>query len=174
LEKNTIQINFKVSEHNGYPCIRILLNDQLLVDHQFVDTLWTYEFSLGNDVASHCLQIERYGKTDLNYSTEKDQTVEIVDITVDGIKVPTYILDKHSKFEFDTQVHMGSRYFGPNGVWTFNFVTPILTYILDEKILHEAQYNQDYKFAWSYKLGPDNVNNILSNISKVEHRLEKL
>jgi hypothetical protein len=169
-----VKIYFKVSEYNGYPNIKIFLNNYLLADQAFFNDQWNFEFEVGHQPGNHCLKIERYGKTDRNYSQEKDQTVEITAITVDGIAIPEYMLVKQSKFEFNDQIHLGSLYFGPNGIWTFNFATPIITHILDQKIHHEAQYNQDYIYPWSYKLGPDSVNSILSNIEHAVDQVNKL
>jgi hypothetical protein len=171
---NKVKIYFKVSEYNGYPNIKIFLNNHLLADQTFSNDLWNFEFEVSQALSNCCLRIERYGKTDCNYSQEKDQVVEIIAITVDGISIPEYILVKQSKFEFDGQIHIGSLYFGPNGIWTFDFATPIITHILDQKIHHESQYNQDYQYPWSYKLGPNSVNSILSNIEHAVDQVNKL
>jgi hypothetical protein len=171
---NKIKIYFKVLEFNGYPSVKISLDDQLLVDHTFSNSEWEFQFDQEQTQRHHCLQIERYGKTDLNYSPEQDQIVEIKSITVDNIPIPQYILDKQSQFLFNDQVHVGSLYFGPNGIWTWNFGAPIITHLLDQKIQHEAQYNQDYIYPWAYKLGPDSVNTILSNIEGALNRVHQL
>ena len=171
---NKIKIHFRASDFNGYPNLRIWLDDQILVDYTCCDDHWTYEFELDQHIANRCLQVERYGKTDQNYSADKDQILELVSIQVDGVVVPSYILDKHSQFTFDDQIHLGSRYFGPNGTWTWTFATPLITHVLDQKITHEAQYSQDYQYPWSYKLGPDSVNNLLSSIGLAMDRVQKL
>lgn len=171
---NHIDLSFQATAFNGLPCVRILLDDQLLIDHKFQQENWRYEIDLPQGPGSYRLVIERYGKTAEHWSAEQDQTVEITGITVDGIPVPHYVLDKHSRFEFDGQSHPGSRFFGPNGTWTFEFVSPMLTFILDQKILHEAQYNQDYEYPWSYRLGPDSVNNIVSSIDQALERVKNL
>lgn len=158
----------------GYPCIKISLDDQLLLDHHFTSDQWTFSIDLDHEPARHVLCIERYGKTNDNWSPDLDQIVEILHVSVDGIHMPNYILDRHSRFEFDNQLHQGSRYFGPNGLWTFEFSTPIITHILDEKIRHESQYNQDYLYPWSYRLGPDSVNNIISNIDQTLEKARHL
>jgi hypothetical protein len=174
LNTNQVIIHFRASDFNGYPNLRIWLDGQILVDHSCCNDHWTYEFELDQNIATRCLQIERYGKTNQNYSADQDQVLELVSIQIDGIVVPSYILDKHSQFEFDDQIHLGSRYFGPNGTWTWNFATPVITYILDQKINHEAQYNQDYQYPWAYKLGPNSVNTILSNIEQAMSRVQRL
>jgi hypothetical protein len=174
LNTNTVKINFRASNHNGFPSFKIKLDGQVLIDQTLDDSNWHYEFALPTCDRSLELQIERYGKTSENYSPEHDQILEITSIEIDGILVPNYVLDKHSQFEFDGQIHIGSRYFGPNGLWTWTFSTPILTYILDEKITHEAQYNQDYEFPWAYKLGPNSVNTILSKIQQAMDRIQRL
>lgn len=171
---NQLNLQFKAVAHNGYPSVRISLDGQVLADHLFTGEDWQFSISVGTDAGSHVLQVERYGKTEKNWSPEKDQILEIIGVIVDGIAVPNYVLTKHSHFEFNDQIHYGSLYFGPNGVWRFEFQTPILTFVLDQKIAHEAQYNQDYLYPWSYKLGPDSVNSIITTIDQTLERVKLL
>lgn len=138
------------------------------VQHTFDKLDDVLNIKLPQKTAQVCLQIERYGKTVANQVDGKDQILEIVSLCVDNVPVPCYILDKHSKFEFNNQCHLGSRYFSPNGVWTFDFQVPFITWALDQKIQHESQYNQDYLYPWSYKLGPDSVKNLQRQLGQVE------
>lgn len=171
---NKVKIIFRATEYNGYPSVRVFLDHQLLQNITFTQEYFEFEFDLDQTESIRCLCVERYGKTDQNYSLEKDQIVEIVSINVDGIPIPQFMINAQCKFEFAGETHIGSCYFGPNGVWTFDFETPLITYILDKKIQHEAQYNQDYLYPWSYKLGPDSVTTILANIDQALDRADKL
>lgn len=174
LNTNTVKILFRATSYNGWPQIRICLDELDLADHCFDSESWSFEFDLDVAPKQRILQIQRYGKTANMWSQEQDQTVEIIDIQVDGIQIPAYVLDRNSSFQFDNQTHIGSRYFGPNGIWTWTLATPLITHVLDQKITHEAQYSQDYQYPWSYKLGPNSVNNLLSNIDLAMDRIQKL
>lgn len=104
----------------------------------------------------------------------RDQILEITELQVNGSRIPDYVLDQRSRFEFGDQCHIGSRYFGPNGNWTFEFETPLITWILDQKINHEAKYNHDYQFPWATQLGPNSVHQILKKIDDIRHRLDQI
>ena len=166
---NTLSINFKSVACNGYPTIKILLDGVQLVDHEFTQELETITITVPTNPGRHELVIDRYGKTDSNL----DQTLSIDSVTIDNVPVPDFILNQQTKFCFNQETHVGSRFFGPNGLWYFTFQTPIITYILDQKIIHEAQYNQDYEYPWSYKLGPTSVNKTLAQIDRVQSLVDK-
>jgi hypothetical protein len=167
---NKLTINFKSTECNGFPSIKILHNNNLLIDYTLESYECSYTITIDLSPAHHTIIVERYNKTENN----PDQILEITNITVDGITIPEFLLLTNSKFEFDDQVHYGSKYFSPNGIWSFNFNSPVITYILDQKILHEAKYNQDYQYPWSYKLGPDSVAQISANIDLALEQVNKL
>lgn len=131
------------------------------------------------EVVADELVIERYGKQPHNVEFDrdtvlKDQILKIDSIQVNGVDVPEYVLQNHSQFRFDDQVHQGSRYFGPNGVWRFQFQLPLVTWLLDQKIQHEAKYNQDYQYDWSYQLGPESVKMIQADIVRVRQILDSI
>ncbi len=170
MKTNKLTIFFRATDCKGFPSIKVLLDNKVLLDYTLANEIFQFDIELTQDVKPRQLQVERYGKTDLN----KSQVLEIVRLEVDDIPIPTFLLSKQSKFEFNNQTHIGTQYFDPNGLWTFDFCSPIITYILDLKILHEAQYSQDYLYPWSYKLGPDSVRSISSNIAQAKHQVSKL
>jgi hypothetical protein len=99
------------------------------------------------------IEIERWGKTAANTQDGADQVVEIKQLYVNDMAIPQWFLWGNSQFRFNDQCQQ-SLIMAPNGVWRLDFATPLITHILDQKILHEAQYNQDYQYPWSYKFGP--------------------
>lgn len=129
---------------------------------------------------THAILVHRHSKGAEHMSFDdhgnvvQDQVLEIIDVKVQNSRLPDYVLDQHSRFEFENQCHLGSRYFGPNGTWTFEFSSPIVTWALDQKIQQEARYNQSFQYSWSTQLGPDSAKNILTQINAIKQRLDKL
>jgi hypothetical protein len=170
---NILTLSCRATEYNGFPKVTVLLDDHVFSEVEISTELFDILIPLDNTCSKKCLQLHRYGKTDQNVLVDtqgkivQDQTLEILQIKIDGTLIPTFFISNNVQFEFDNQCHSGSCFIGPNGVWTFKFYTPIIEYILDEKILHESDYNQDYQFAWSYKLGPNSVNTINAKIDSL-------
>lgn len=171
---NLIKISLKSTNVNGWPLIKIKTADtdfkSIIIDREFVEAT----VPVTNFQGENFVILERYGKTEVNQLNNIDQVVEILTVTVDNSVMPDFILNKFSRFEFNNQVHVGSRFFGPNGIWYFNFETPIITWILDQKILHESEYNQDYIYPWSYKFGPNCVDTLSSQLISVTDKVKKL
>lgn len=170
LKTNKLILFFKATYAAGYPSLRILFNNKLLLECTLSSETFEYELPVGADKLNNLLIVERYNKLENN----EGQILEITKITVDNIDVPEFLLLENSVFKFNDQVHNGSRYFVPNGTWSFTFDSPLLTYILDQKIIHESKYNQDYLYPWSYKLGPDSVEQISLNIERAICHVNKL
>lgn len=164
---NQFRIYFKSSNVNGRPQVRVWVGDRLVEDQQLVNEIDTIEFSVANETTIH---VERYGKTKDNSTDELDQYLEIEKITVDNIRLPDFILYNHSHFKFDNQSIVGLT-FNPNGVWTFKFEQPFITWVLDQKILHESQWDQSYQYSWASKLGPDSVSTIGQAIQQAQEKV---
>lgn len=177
---NTLTLSCRATNYNGYPTIKVFLDQVKLPAYIINSDLFDITVPLDTVPQSRSLTIERYGKTDHNVSVDangnilQDQYLEILDIKVDNVLVPEFVLYSNIKFEFDNQCHKGSKFFGPNGIWTFDFKTPFIQYVLDQKILHEARFNNDYIYAWSYKLGPDSVSKLTKEIDSVINKVENL
>lgn len=172
---NVLSLSLTSTYCNGWPQVRVFLNNTLIKDC-VVNNELVVPITVDKLVKNYTLQIQRYGKTDQNFVFEdnkivKDQVVELTSLAVDGVKIPSYVINNCSKFCFDNQTHLGSCYFSPNGQWEFEFQAPVVTWLLDQKILHESLYSDDYKFDWSYKLGPTSVD-VLS--SKYKEALDKI
>lgn len=175
MKKNILKFTLRSTNVNGWPMVRAKFNQDLFRDICIQQELTTFEISVPLEILPNCkVTIERYGKTSDNQSQTDDQIVEIIAATIDGSLVPDFVFSKFSKFEFDSQSHNGSRYFGPNGTWIFEFNTPIITWLLDQKIMHESQYDQSYIYPWSYKLGPDSVNTLGSQLESVTLKVNNI
>lgn len=176
---NYLTVTIKSTYCNGWPQLKLWLN-QNLIDHVQIDKeLTTVKIHVPNHSGRHVIKLERYGKESChmvikNNQIVQDQMFEILNMCVDGVQIPAWFLWDQSQLEIDNQFHK-SLVGGPNCTWHFEFETPLLTFILDCKIKHEAKYNQDYLLPWSYKLGPDSVdslrNDLLSAINLVEQKL---
>lgn len=175
---NTLTFFCRATNHNGFPLIKLMLDGVDLPAYTINQELFTVSVDLDFACKQRILVIERYGKTDHNVSVDtngnivKDQYFEILDVKIDDTRVPDFIMQSCIRFEFDNQCHPGSRFFGPNGIWTFEFETPFVQFVLDQKILHEAKFNNDYVYAWSYKLGPDSVAKLTNEINTVINKVE--
>lgn len=173
---NILSITFKSSYCNGFPFIKIKLNDVLLCDFQIDNEDYYKDILLENN--SSIIEVERYNKTNNNIIIEnnkviKDQILEIVDIKIDGIKLPDFIIYEHSVFNFMDQEHTGSTYFAPNGIWKFKFKSPIITWVLDQKIKHEAKYSDYHKLDFSYKIDPEKIASRLDDFENYLNMIEK-
>jgi len=176
---NILTIKFRCIDCNGLPYARIMLDQKLLHDHAFTTLEESLQILCPTDNQPHTLTVERHNKQQHNMILDgqtiiQDQILQITDLLIDNISVPSYILDNHSRFCWLDNEHKGSRYFGPNGVWTFDFATPFISWVLDEKIKHESHYNNDFQYPWSNSLGPDSVDRILTTISQVENKVHEV
>jgi hypothetical protein len=156
-----------------------MLDGQLLHDHAFTQAEEFLSINIDTSPADHILTVERYNKQNHNMVLRQDQVIqdqilEITNLLVDDVAIPINIVEPHCSFAWDGHVHPKSRYFGPNGTWTYKFSTPIITHILDLRIEHESQYNQDYIYPWSNRLGPMSVQDILDTIKQVEQRIHQV
>ena len=164
-------IRVKSTECNGWPSVKVMLDHKILYDLT-LNRQEIFEIYLDDVSGNHLLQIEMYGKTENNILLIDDkivteQSIEIAEILVDGVKLSDWFTIKHSTINFNDE-QMKGLLLCPNGTWDLKFETPIITFILDEKIKHEAIYNQDYLYPWSYKLGPDSVKNLSRDLNKAK------
>lgn len=171
---NNISLVLKSTNVNGWPKIKINVDNDVIFDDQIIESQLVNFYVLATTQShSHVVTIERYGKTeencviDLNNNVVSDQYVELAEVKVDGIVIPDMYIRNNSKFEFNQLTYEGSTTWMPNGIWSWTFKSPIITHILDWKIYHEAKYTDDYKYPWSYKLGPDTVDDRLKKIDQV-------
>jgi hypothetical protein len=176
---NLLTFKFRCIDCNGLPQARIKLDGRVLLDIQFVSTEESHSIEIDTVPQDHVITIERYNKQSHNIILKdgnilNDQILEIVDVQIDDVSIPDFAVYENCEFGWDSQIHHGSRYFGPNGTWTYRFSTPIISHVLDLKIKNESKYNQDYNLDWSYRLGPDSVESILKSISMVEKKVHEV
>lgn len=145
-----IKFTFKTSECNGWPMVRVLIDGDLYEDHHFTSEHEEITVPIELLDGDHKISIELYGKLsrhtliDHEGKIVKDQVVELLDIYVNDIKLPewfTYL----GNYEFNNMVYPQAKMWGCNGVWSWVFATPLITWVLDKKVENEERYNPPTK-----------------------------
>jgi hypothetical protein len=137
LISNCLTLHLQASECNGWPKIRILIDNDIIQEYEFNQATVTIDIHIDLLDGDHVLEIERYGKTDQNIvfvdgQILKDQVVVLEDMYVDGVKLPE-MFKYDSKFCYNNLEFPSVLTWGPNGVWSWRFTTPLLTNIIDRK-----------------------------------------
>jgi len=137
LQPNVLKLTFLATEYNGWPKIRICIDNDILQEYDFDQNTGTVDLELDLLDGEHTLEIERYGKTNnnINYIDGQvlaDQTVELVDIFVDNVKLPE-IYKLQGSFHYDNQILQSTLLWGPNGKYIWRFQTPIIKWLIDKK-----------------------------------------
>ena len=175
-----IDLLFKSHFCVSWPITRIVLDKQLVLSHVFSQEMESLALHVDETPRLHVLQLIRLGKGQTNIVLDdenriiQDQALELLALKINGVSVPEYILDNNSVFEYKNNKQFNSRYFGPNGVWTLNFQSPMITWVLDQKIIRESNFNLNHSHPWSYQLGPNSVESLSTDIVTAQHALSRL
>lgn len=143
---NRLTFVFNTTECNGWPKIRMLIDDDLYEDHHFVENNEQVNVPIELLDGNHSLTIEIYGKTSNNTIIDnvghivKDQLIELIDIYADNIKLPD-LFKYIGVYKFNDQEYPQATTWGCNGLWIWNFATPLLTWALDKQIANRESYN---------------------------------
>jgi len=137
LPSNILSLQFQSSECNGWPKIRILIDNDIIQEYEFDQEFATIDLVIDLLDGDHLLEIERYDKTNQNIvfvdgKILKDQSVTLLDMYVDGIKLPE-LFKYDSKFCYNELELPSVLVWGPNGVWSWNFSTPLLKNLIDRR-----------------------------------------
>lgn len=142
-----IKLEFHSSECNGWPTAKILFDDDIYQDCYFDQSHSFVELPIDFLDGEHILTVELYGKdtrgtvVDQQGIIIKDRILELLNIYVNDIKLPDFF-KYNSVYKFNNQTYNQGLKWGCNGIWTWHFSTPILSWVLDEKIKHQEKYNQ--------------------------------
>jgi hypothetical protein len=154
-QENIFKFKFKATFCNGWPSLRFCVDNDVLQEFYFEQEYATVEIAMDLVDGDHILEIERFGKTNKNFVFEnnsmiQDQTVELLDIYIDNIQLPLSF--KHQgHFCFDDQKISGGLLWGPNGTYFLNFKTPLISWIIAEK-LEKLDENLDSFIPNKYNL----------------------
>lgn len=137
MPSNCLSLEFQASECNGWPRIRILLDNDIIQEYEFDQDSARVDIPIDLLDGEHVLEIERHGKTNSNIvfvdgKILQDQTVTLVDMYVDGIKLPE-MFKYNSKFCYNNSELISVLDWGPNGVWSWRFSTPLLQNLIDQR-----------------------------------------
>lgn len=176
VEFNMIDITlmFKSYFCGSWPMVKILLDGQPVTTCRFSQEFEQITTTFDDGPGHHVLQLIRVGKDRDNIilGTDgkilQDQALELTELQLNRIPIPAHILDDHAVFEYKGHKQTNSRYFGPNGIWTFKFQSPMINWALDKKIDRDSQYNRDHGHPWSHHLGPGNVDKISAEIVQAQ------
>lgn len=133
---NTLSFKFDSQNCNGWAKLRFLIDNDIYLEHEITSATEQVDLQLDLLPGPHCLQIERYGKripeniVFVDGKILQDQITSLVDIYVDGIKLPDFV--KYSGvFTHDDTVVKGGLWWGPNGTWSLDIETPLLDWIIN-------------------------------------------
>lgn len=178
---NIVSLYFKCIENLEYPKAKIFFDDRLIQDIQFHKQEQLIEVPMPDQPGMHALTVRRYGKLDEHCTLGADgniiadQILQITKVNVHRTKVPDFVLDRHSSFRFNDQIHHGSRYFGPNGDWIFHFETPFITWVLDQVSEQERIYDANSGTRpWEYRYAPGQARQRIQQLQQVIDRVQDL
>jgi len=137
LLNNRLTLHLQATECNGWPKIRILIDNDIIQEYEFDQPMAVVEIPMDLLDGNHVLEIERYDKTDQNVvfvdgKILQDQTVILLDMYFDGVKLPE-MFKYNSKFCYNDLELPSVMIWGPNGVWSWKFTTPLLENLIDCK-----------------------------------------
>ena len=137
MSSNCLTLQFQATECNGWPKIRILIDNDIIEEYEFDQNTATIDIPIDLVDGEHVLEIERYDKTNHNIvfvdgKILQDQSVTLMDLYVDGIKLPE-MFKYNSKFCYNNSELISVLDWGPNGVWSWRFNTPLLQNLIDQR-----------------------------------------
>lgn len=137
LSNNVLTLEFTATECQGWPKVRILIDNDIIHEYEFDQGTTKIDIPIDLIDGDHVLEIERYGKTNSNIvfidgKILQDQSVTLVDMYVDEIKLPE-MFKYNSKFCYDNLELPSVLVWGPNGIWTWRFRTPLLQNLIDQR-----------------------------------------
>ena len=143
---DSIKLRFRTTECNGWPKVQVLIDNDLYDDHLFSASEETITIPVGLLDGLHNLTIEIYGKTPKNTIVDeqgnivKAQLIELTDIYINDVKLPEYF-KYFGIYKFNGQEYPQATVWGCNGVWEWDFGTPLVTWALDKKVEQNEKYN---------------------------------
>jgi hypothetical protein len=150
---NSLRFQFKVSECNGWPKLKFLIDDDLYHDYEFTSEVGSVELPLDLVEGIHKLEIELYGKTHNNTivvddTIVKDQLVTLDEIFIDDVKLPNFI--KYlGVYKVGEAKNPQALTWGLNGIWVLIFEHPIIDWVLNLKLNYTDEHARQAQWATS-------------------------
>lgn len=139
---NILTLGFSASFCNGWPKIKIYLDEDLYHDYEFIGDNEAVDIPLDLLDGLHTLKIELYNKSNRNTKVVdsiivQDQLVTLENIKVDGVTVPQQFLYEGRYTYNNVEPYQGLTW-GINGHWSWDFQTPIINWIIKQKNLNQG------------------------------------
>jgi hypothetical protein len=170
---NQLRFEFAASECQGWPWLRALVDHQPLQNYHLQGHSHTVVLDLDVSAGQHILQFERFGKTDDNTRVDgagnilQDQTVELQNIYFEDIRLPIQYLWQGT-FIYGQITQKSSLRWGPNGIWSWAFETPVLPWLINIK--NQQRHDAKELFVPT----ADRVKEFKQKISKITNDLQHL
>lgn len=167
-----LTLHFRATECNGWPTVRILIDDDIYHDVGLDQDETFVHVPIRVLDGSHLLKIERYGKNNNNMVFVdgiilEDQIVELLDIYVNDIKLNDTLKYRNALFKYHDQEVNNGFLWGPNGTFEWKFETPLITWLIYSKQQIEDDSND------LYIPGKRNVSVLFNEIEKFKKYLNE-
>jgi len=132
-----LRFDFTATECQGWPRIRICIDGDVLLDHDFSSSQESVEIEYDVIDGDHTIEIERWGKQNFNMIHQdgeilKDQTVTLDDIWIQDVCLPEWFKSS-GQFVWQQGVIPNGLTWGPNGVFSIPFQSPLIPWIVKQK-----------------------------------------
>ena len=147
---NKLGFEFKASECNGWPKIRISIDDDIYEEHKFSSSHECVTILIELLDGEHSLTVEVYGKADNGTIVKdqeiiQDQLVTLENMYVDNVRLPDNFKYAGSYGDQPSCLTWGEN----NKKWQWKFETPVVSWILQVKHkLSEEKFGNHYDL-WS-------------------------
>lgn len=144
---NVLMLKLRATECNGWPKIKIFIDNDIIEEYEFNNKDASIIIPIDLLDGQYTLNIELFNKNkhnciiDNNGKIIQDQTVELVDIYIDNIRLPNFY-KWMGIYKFGDQTLLQAVKWGYNGVWSWTFEVPIITWILNKKIEDQEKNNK--------------------------------
>lgn len=133
---NLLKLQFKAVESNGWPKLQFFVDNDLIEDFEFESSIAEVMIPIELIDGHHNLTIEIYGKTENN----PDQSVELINMYVDDIQLPD-MYKWLGVYEYNDIRLPQALSWHCNGFWSWEFKTPLVSWLIDKKIENTEKYN---------------------------------
>lgn len=132
-----LRFDFTATECQGWPRIRICIDGDVLLDHDFSSSQESVEVEYDVIDGEHTIEIERWGKQNFNLVHQdgeilKDQTVTLDNIWIDDVCLPEWVKSS-GEFTWEGGTIPNGLVWGPNGVFSIPVQTPLVPWIIEQK-----------------------------------------
>ena len=124
--------------------MRVVIDRQIIDELQILTPTHSLDISVDLTAGLHLLEFERINKIDHNTLVDQqgnilqDQTVTLDNIWYEDVRLPQDFLWA-GVFCYHNLSRPSVLHWGPNGVWSWPFETPVLSWIISKKNQQRSQ-----------------------------------